>query len=51
MDSAAKYGHLEVVKWLYENRTEGKPAHALERARYNGCTNVVEYLSRVISNQ
>lgn len=35
MDAAAANGHLDVVKWLYANRSEGCPATALDAAA--GC--------------
>lgn len=33
MDYAAMYGHLEIVKWLHENRTEGCTTNAMDSAR------------------
>lgn len=44
MDLAAKNGHLEVVKWLHENRTEGCSIDALERAAENGHLEIVKWL-------
>jgi len=44
MDSAARNGHLEVVKFLHENRTEGCSFAAMDLAAENGHMEVVEYL-------
>jgi hypothetical protein len=44
MDYAAEKGHLGVVKWLYENRTEGCSAAVIDDATENGHLEVVKYL-------
>jgi hypothetical protein len=36
MDQAAKNGHLEVIKWLHMNRTEGCTGQAILQAASNG---------------
>ena len=41
---AAKYGHLDVVKWLHENRTEGCSVAAMDWAAKNGHLEVVKWL-------
>ena len=38
------YGHLEVVKWLHENRTEGCSKCAMDWAAKNGHLDVVKFL-------
>lgn len=44
MDGAAANNHLEVVKWLHENRSEGSTTDALDRAAGNGHIEVVQWL-------
>ena len=44
MDYAAKNGHLEVVKCLHENRTEGCTKDAMDWAAKNGHLEVVKWL-------
>ena len=44
MDWAAKYGHLEIVKWLHVNRTEGCTKNAMDLAAENGHLEVVKWL-------
>ncbi|OQS02341.1 hypothetical protein THRCLA_05275 [Thraustotheca clavata] len=46
MDGAATSGHLEVVEFLNENRTEGCTSKALNEAIYKGYANVVQYLKK-----
>jgi hypothetical protein len=36
MNSAAENGHLEVVQWLHENRSEGCTEDAMDFAARNG---------------
>lgn len=36
MDEAAKYGFLEVVQWLHENRIEGCTGGAMDMASRHG---------------
>jgi hypothetical protein len=42
MDYAARNGHVDVVKWLHENRTEGCTTNAMDDASYNGHVDVVK---------
>ena len=44
MDNAAKNGHLDVVKWLHENRIEGCTDDAMEKAAENGHYEIVKWL-------
>jgi tRNA (Thr-GGU) A37 N-methylase len=44
MDYAARYGHLEVVKWLHANRREGCTVHAMDYAAQHGHLELVEWL-------
>ena len=44
MDYAAAGGHLEVVKWLHENRTEGCTTDAIDRAAAGGHLEVIKLL-------
>ncbi|KAE9073979.1 hypothetical protein PF007_g25590, partial [Phytophthora fragariae] len=44
MDRAAKNGHLEVVKWLHQNRAEGCTSHAMDSAAGHGHLDVVKWL-------
>ena len=44
MDWAAKNGHLDVVVWLHENRTEGCSVEAMDWAAKNGHLDVVKWL-------
>ncbi|OQR98130.1 hypothetical protein THRCLA_06783 [Thraustotheca clavata] len=44
MDGAATYGHLQVVEFLNENRSEGCTFTALKMGASNGYSKVVEYL-------
>ena len=44
IDWAAKSGHLEVVKFLHENRKEGCTTSAMNLAAGNGHLNVVKFL-------
>ena len=44
MTGAAMNGHLEVVKWLHCNRTEGCSASAMNLAAMNGHLEVVQWL-------
>ena len=46
MDWAAGAGHLPIVEWLHNNRTEGRSYRALEWARAHGHTNIVEWLQK-----
>jgi hypothetical protein len=43
-DTAAHYGHLEIVKWLYYNRTEGCTTFAMRSAAENGHLEIVKWL-------
>jgi ankyrin repeat protein len=44
MNLAAEKGHLEVIKWLHENRDEGCTSDAMDWAAKNGHQEVVKYL-------
>ena len=44
MDWAAFYGHLDVIKWLHENRKEGCTTDAMDFAAGNGHLEVVKWL-------
>jgi hypothetical protein len=44
MDWAARRGHLEVVKWLHFNRTEGCTPRALNAAAAGGHVEVIKWL-------
>ncbi|KAF1774155.1 Ankyrin repeat-containing domain [Phytophthora cactorum] len=44
MDAAALRGHLEVIKWLHENRSEGCSVHAMDSAAAGGHLDVVQWL-------
>ena len=44
MDLAAMNGHLEVVKWLHHNRTEGCTKCAMHYAARNGYLQIVKWL-------
>ena len=44
MDYAAKHGHLNIIKWLHENRTEGCTSYAIESAARNGYLDIVKWL-------
>ena len=44
MDSAARDGHIEVVQWLHENRSEGCTTYAMDLAASNGHLEVVKWL-------
>jgi len=44
MDLAAENGHLEIVKWLHENRTEGCTTNAMNSAARNGHLEMVQWL-------
>ncbi len=46
MDRAAANGHLEVVRWLHANRTEGCTTSAMDDAAKNGHLEVVQWLHR-----
>ena len=43
-DWAARNGHLNVVKYLIENRNEGCTTDAMDSAAGNGHLNVVKWL-------
>jgi hypothetical protein len=44
MNRAALNGHLNVVKWLHENRTEGCTNWAMDGAAQNGKLTMVKWL-------
>ena len=41
---AAGDGHLDIVKWLHENRSEGCTSYAINFAARNGHDEIVKYL-------
>ncbi|KAK1929396.1 hypothetical protein P3T76_015148 [Phytophthora citrophthora] len=45
MDGAAMEGHLEVIKWLHENRTEGCTGKAIQLAVMNGHLRTARWLT------
>jgi len=44
MDYAASNGHIEIVKWLHENRKEGCTTFAMDIAAQNGHLEMVKWL-------
>src|SRR3546814_7943009 len=46
MDYAAKNGHLEIVEFLHEHRTEGCTAQAMNYAAKAGHLAIVEWLHK-----
>uniref|UniRef100_A0AAV1T869 Ankyrin repeat-containing domain n=1 Tax=Peronospora matthiolae TaxID=2874970 RepID=A0AAV1T869_9STRA len=44
MDSAAEFGHLDVVQWLHANRREGCTTDAMDMAACNGHLEIVQWL-------
>jgi hypothetical protein len=44
MDSAAEFGHLDVVQWLHFNRQEGCTTDAVDMAACNGHLEIVQWL-------
>jgi hypothetical protein len=44
MDGAAENGHLEVIKWLHQNRHEGCTIKSMENATENDHQEVIKYL-------
>ena len=44
MNWAAGNGHLHVVKWLHEHRTEGCTTDAMDWAAENGHLDIVKWL-------
>ncbi len=44
MDYAARYGHLDVIKWLHENRIEGCTPYAMLWASANDHLDVIKFL-------
>lgn len=44
MDLAARYGHLDVVQWLHEHRSEGCSKYAMNWAAAFGHLDVVQFL-------
>lgn len=46
MDEAAKNGHLEMVKWLHENRHEGCTGGAMDVASRHGHLDVSSSVSQ-----
>ncbi|KAL3666184.1 hypothetical protein V7S43_008972 [Phytophthora oleae] len=48
MKIAAAYGRLGIVRFLYENRSEGNIGEALYAAAMYGQNNVARYLSALV---
>ncbi|KAI9905965.1 hypothetical protein PsorP6_014381 [Peronosclerospora sorghi] len=44
MDSAAEFGHLDILRWLNENRREGCTTDAMDMAACNGHLEIVQWL-------
>ena len=44
MNNAAAYGHLDVVRWLHSNRSEGCTFDAMNYAASNGHLVVIQWL-------
>lgn len=44
IDIAARHGHLDMVKWLAENRSEGSAHDAMNKATKHGHPNVAKWL-------
>jgi len=44
LDLAARNGHLDVIKWLHANRTEGGTGWAMDLAALNGHLDVIKWL-------
>ncbi|KAE9103941.1 hypothetical protein PF007_g14218 [Phytophthora fragariae] len=44
IDGAAAHGHLDIVRWLHENRTEGCSTAAMDLASRNGHLEMVQWL-------
>ena len=44
VDNAAWNGHLDIVKWLHLNRSEGCTSYAMYWAVINGHISIVKYL-------
>lgn len=44
MDLASSLGHLHLVQWLHENRSEGCTTNAMDCAAYNGHLDVIKFL-------
>jgi hypothetical protein len=45
MDFAARDGHLEVIKWLHTNRSEGCTIYAIKYAVKNGHLDIINWLN------
>jgi ankyrin repeat protein len=44
MNATARYGRLEVVKFLHENRSEGCTVTAIDFAAKNGHLDIVKFV-------
>jgi len=49
MDNASEYGHLNIVRWLWENRTEGYTSWAIESAleKKDDYSSIIKYLKSI----
>ena len=50
MDLTASKGHIEIVKWLHENRKEGCTTRAMYWAERMGHLEIVKWLKDNIKN-
>ena len=46
IDSAAQNGHLEIVKWLHNNRKEGYTVNAIDLVAQHDHSEVVKWLRK-----
>ena len=51
MNLAANSGHLEVVQWLHDNRSEGCTTDAMDRAAGKGHFEVVIMRNKIIHRE
>ncbi|EGG18351.1 hypothetical protein DFA_03845 [Cavenderia fasciculata] len=51
MDAASGNNHIDVVKFLYEHRSEGATSLAIHQAIESGHTEMVEYLVQVVKSE
>jgi ankyrin repeat protein len=47
MNWASGHGHLEIVKWLHENRSEGCTTNAMNSAAKNGHLEIVSFYMKI----
>jgi len=51
MNLAVKLGYLEIVKWLYENKTQDKDIYAVNTAAYYGHLEIVKWFTNFTVNE